>query len=273
MLEITSRDNPRIKLLAALVDDARARREHGQTVLDGIHLLDCALNAHVPLLEVCVSASARAHPEVAALLARLPAGTATMTVPDALFARISPVDTPVGILARMTTPSVLPTSGWISGNDTSLVVLDAVQDPGNLGTILRTVAAVGIGTVWLTPGCARAWSPRVLRAGMGAHFRLEIAEQVDAAERLLSHTGKVIATALMTEGKDIYALDLIPPAVWLFGGEGQGISPMLRARATDTVTIPMASGIESLNVGAAVAVCLFEQQRQRRLAVFGRVFI
>jgi TrmH family RNA methyltransferase len=260
MLEISSRDNPRLKLLAALADHARARREHGQTVLDGVHLLDCALNAHLPILEVCVSASARAHPEVIALLARLPVDVDVLCLPDALFARVSPVDTPVGILARIAIPPApVRTSG---GSETSVVVLDAVQDPGNLGTILRTIAAVGIRVAWLTPGCAQGWSPRVLRAGMGAHFHLEMVEQVDAVERLADYPGKVIATGLAPTSRNLYATDLTAPVVWLFGAEGQGVSPALFARADEIITIPMASGIESLNVGAAAAVCLFEQQRQ-----------
>lgn len=257
---LASRDNPRIKLLAALANNARARREHRQTLLDGVHLLDCALAAGVPLREVCVSESGRIHPEIAALLARLPDGLIPVCVPDALFARLSPVDTPTGILASIAPPA--PELALAA--QTSVVVLDAIQDPGNLGAILRTAAAAGIGAVWLTPGCAQAWAPKTLRAGMGAHFRLRISEQVDALASLAGHGGRVVATGVGPSAKVLFDVDLRGPLAWLFGAEGQGVSPALFARADEIVAIPMAKGIESLNVAAAAAVCLFEQARQCR---------
>ncbi|MDR3214007.1 MAG: RNA methyltransferase [Azoarcus sp.] len=257
---LASRNNPRLKLLAALADSAHARREHGQTLLDGVHLLDCALAAKVPLLEVCVSESGRSRAEIATLLARLPEKQVPVCVPDALFAHISPVDTPTGILASI----VLPVSVQPQANEPSVVVLDAIQDPGNLGAILRTAAAAGIEAVWLLPGCAQAWSPKVLRAGMGAHFRLRISEQADALAGLGGYGGKVVATGVGVTALTLFDADLRGPLAWLFGAEGQGVSPTLLARADEIVTIPMAAGIESLNVGAAAAVCLFEQLRQCR---------
>ncbi|MDR0633800.1 MAG: RNA methyltransferase [Azoarcus sp.] len=259
-ITLASRDNPRIKLLAALAGNARARREYNQTLLDGVHLLDCALAAGVPLREVCVSESGRLRPEIAALLARLPDGLIPVCVPDALFARLSPVDTPTGILASIAPPAPVPAQAA----QTSVVVLDAIQDPGNLGAILRTAAAAGIGAVWLTPGCAQVWAPKTLRAGMGAHFRLRISEQVDALASLADHGGRVVATGVGPSARVLFDVDLRGPLAWLFGAEGQGVSPALFARADEIVTIPMATGIESLNVAAAAAVCLFEQARQCR---------
>jgi TrmH family RNA methyltransferase len=257
---LASRDNPRIKRLAALAHNARARREYGQTLLDGVHLLDCALAAQIALLEICVSESGRQRPEIAALLARLPGGSTSVCVPDALFSRLSPVDTPTGILASIALPPpVPPQAGQIS-----LIVLDAIQEPGNLGAILRIAAAVGIETVWLTPGCAQAWTPKALRAGMGAHFRLRISEQVDALANLAGYEGKVMATGLEATARKLFDIDLRGSLAWIFGAEGQGVSPALLARADEIAIIPMAEGIESLNVGAAAAVCLFEQSRQCR---------
>ena len=255
-----SRNDPRIKLLVALANKPHTRREHGQTILDGVHLLDCALKAGTPLLEVCVAESARARDEIAALLARLPAGLVPVCVSDAIFTRISPVETPAGILARIAQP---PSSAPAAAR-ASLIVLDSIQDPGNLGAILRTAAAAGIDQAWLTPGCAQAWAPKTLRAGMGAHFRLRIAEQVDALAKLAAYPGKVVATGLGAEAQRLFDADLRGPIAWLFGAEGQGVSPMLRAFADEVLIIPMAEGIESLNVGAAAAVCLFEQLRQRQ---------
>ncbi|MDR2032154.1 MAG: RNA methyltransferase [Azoarcus sp.] len=264
---LASRDNPRIRLLAALAGSAGTRREHGQTLLDGIHLLACALDAGVALLEICVSESGCGHPEIAALLDRLPAGAAAIRVPDAIFSRLSTVDTPVGILARIAAPANVPTS---AERKASLVILDAIQDPGNLGAILRTAAAAGIASVWLTPGCAQAWSPKTLRAGMGAHFHLRISERVDALANLAGYGGKVMATDAGAGARTLFDADLRAPLAWLFGAEGQGVSPALRARADEILAIPMAAGAESLNVGAAAAVCLFEQVRQRRESEHGR---
>ncbi|MDR2092892.1 MAG: RNA methyltransferase [Azoarcus sp.] len=257
---LASRDNPRIKRLAALACNARARREYGQTLLDGVHLIDCALAAKVPLREVCVSESGRQRIEIAALLARLPDDLPLLCVPDALFSRLSPVDTPTGILASIALPPPVPPRA----DHASLVILDAIQDPGNLGTLLRTAAAVGIETVWLTPGAALAWAPKTLRAGMGAHFRLRISEQVDALASLADYGSKVVATGMGDTARPLFDIDLRGPRAWIFGAEGQGVSPALLERADEIVCIPMAEGIESLNVGAAAAVCLFEQSRQRR---------
>jgi TrmH family RNA methyltransferase len=172
---------------------------------------------------------------------------------------VSPVDTPSGLLAIID----LPQSAAPAPLTDSVVVLDAVQDPGNLGTILRTAAAAGIGRVLLGAGCAQAWSPRVLRAGMGAHFVLAIEDGIDACARLQGYPGRCLATALGEGACSLHALDLRGPVAWLFGAEGQGLSPALLARADQRVIIPMAAGVESLNVGAAVAVCLFEQARQQ----------
>lgn len=258
MKHLSSRDNPRIKLVHALASQARERRKLGQTLLDGAHLIIAAIEAGAPLLEVFVSESGLNNGEILDVLERLPADVPSHQVPDVLFAHLSPVDTPSGILALIEIPRV---SADVAG-DASVVVLDAVQDPGNLGTILRTAAAAGIAAAWLTPGCAQAWSPKVLRAGMGAHFHLPIAEQVDAFAALAGFSGRALATGLGADAHSLYETDLRGPVAWLFGAEGQGLSASLFARADGIVTIPMAVGIESLNVGAAAAICLFEQRRQ-----------
>ena len=255
---LSSRDNPRIKHLHALANSARDRRKHGETVLDGAHLIEAALQAGIRVKAVFVSGSGLAGAEIPVLLDDLPSATPVVQLTDSVFAHVSPVDSPSGILGVVD----IPVQAAGPGAGGSLIVLDAVQDPGNLGTILRTGAAAGIQTVWMTSGCAQAWSPRVLRAGMGAHFRLTVHEQVDARSALADFPGRVLATGLTDAAVSLYSLDLSGPTAWLFGAEGQGVSPALLARADQIVTIPMADGLESLNVGAAAAVCLFEQRRQ-----------
>ena len=257
---LSSRDNPRVRLFASLASMPRERRKCGQTLLDGTHLLGCALDAGVDLLDVCVSESGCGNPEILALLARLLVKEPPICVPDALFAHLSPVDTPTGILARIALP--LPSSQEAVERET-LIVLDGIQDPGNLGSILRTAAAAGIRLAWLTPGCTQAWSPKALRAGMGAHFRLRILERADALAGLAAYQGKVVAAGVGEKSRMFFDADLRGPVAWLFGAEGQGLSPALLTRADETLRIPMMEGIESLNVGAAAAVCLFEQMRQR----------
>ncbi|MDO9597870.1 MAG: RNA methyltransferase [Azoarcus sp.] len=257
---LTSRDNPRIKHLHALATSARDRRKYGETLLDGAHLIQAALQAGQMLKGIFVSATGLTQTEIVLLIDQLADQSRVTQLPDALFAHVSPVDTPSGVMALIDVPANVT----MPPESTSLVVLDAVQDPGNLGTILRTAAAAGIRCALLTPGCAQAWSPRVLRSGMGAHFQLSLREQVDALAALEDYPGKVLATGLTDGARSLYATDLSGPVAWLFGAEGQGVSAALLARADEIVTIPMAAGSESLNVGAAAAVCLFEQVRQSR---------
>lgn len=255
---ITSRDNPTVKRLHGLATSARERRSAGETLLDGAHLLGVALARGLRPKLVVASESGRQQGEIAALLAAC-ADLPGIELPDRLFAHVSPVDSPSGVLAVVDVP--VPVGQPATGGD--CVVLDGVQDPGNLGTILRTAAAVGVPEVWLTPGCAQAWSPRVLRAAMGAHFGLTIREGVAAAEALAGYPGEILAADLR-DATDLYDLPLAGPVAWLFGSEGQGLSPAVAALATRRVRIPMPGGMESLNVGVAAAVCLFEQLRQRR---------
>lgn len=255
---ISSRDNPLAKHLHALAQSARERRLHGETLLDGAHLVAAAIAAGRPLKALIVSESGLARPEHRHLLDAVAAGVPRYRFSDPLLRHVSPVDTPSGLLATIELPASAPPAALTD----SVVVLDGVQDPGNLGTILRTAAAAGIRRVLLGTGCAQAWSPRVLRAGMGAHFALAIEEGVEPCARLEAYPGRCLATALGAGARSLYALDLRGPLAWLFGAEGRGLSPALLARADQRVLIPMAAGIESLNVGAAVAICLFEQVRQ-----------
>lgn len=258
---ITSRENPLVRQLHALATSARDRRKSGESLLDGAHLISAALDAGWPLKSLIVSQDAAARAEIVALLARAPSQVSRTQLPAALFSQVSPVETPSGILALIDVP---PADVWNPAADT-VVVLDGVQDPGNIGTILRTAAAAGVADVLLTAGCAQAWSPKVLRAGMGAHFALRIREHADVLALLADFPGPRLATALGPRARNLYQWELDRPVAWMFGAEGQGLSGSLLAAADGLVVIPMAAGIESLNVGAAAAICLFEQRRQRGL--------
>jgi TrmH family RNA methyltransferase len=260
MRTLSSRDNPLVKRLHALAHSGRERRRLAQTLLDGAHLVRAALDAGRPLRELVVSDQGLARDEIARLVEAVQ-GVPRVHLPDALFARISPVDAPSGVLAVIDVPAPPPP---IVPGDASLLVLDAVQDAGNLGTMLRTAAAAGLSDVLLSAGCAQAWSPRVLRAGMGAHFCLNLHEHADAAQVLGGYRGRIVATALGADTQVLYDVDLRGPVAWLFGAEGRGLSPGLAASANVRVRIPMPGAVESLNVAAAAAICLFEQVRQQR---------
>ncbi|MDP1526297.1 MAG: RNA methyltransferase [Rhodocyclaceae bacterium] len=258
MKTITSRDNPTFKELRALACGVRRTREEGRALLDGPHLVTAALDKGLIPDLLTISESALANPEVGALLARVEA-VPVLCLRDALFRELSELAHPVGILARI---AVLPAPTFPVTGD--CLLLDAVQDAGNVGTLLRTAAAAGVQDVLLSAGCAGAWSPRVLRAGQGAHFGLRIREQVDLLAFLKDYPGTSVA-AVAHEGQALYALAFKQPTAWLFGSEGQGVSPELLAAVNQRATIPLAQGSESLNVGAAAAICLFEMRRQRTM--------
>lgn len=253
---ITSRDNPTIKALRALAADAREIRRQGRTLLDGPHLIE-AYRRHGGIPEMLVvSDSGTGNAEVNCLLDGLD-GVETLHLPDGIFREISGVATPVGILALIAIPEMV-----VESTKGSCVMLDAVQDAGNVGAILRTAAAAGVTNVLLGSGCAGAWTPRVLRAAQGAHFALHIREQVDLVDALRQYEGKSVAT-VASGGRSIYDLDLDGHVAWIFGNEGVGVDAKVMEAAALRAMIPIASSTESLNVAAAAAICLFEGWRQR----------
>ena len=256
MKSVTSRDNPAFKALRLLAKDSREQARQGRTVLDGVHLV-ADYRARIGLPEqLVVSESGERHPEVQALLANH-GDIEILRLRDTLFAEVSGMATPVGLLAVIAIPAA-PTGPLAA----SCVLLEGIQDAGNVGAILRTAAAAGVRDIVLGPGCAGAWTPRVLRAAQGAHFGLAMRERGDLAAIARDFAGLSVAT-LAAGGASLYSLDLSGPVAWIFGNEGAGVSPELAAAAKARATIPMASGSESLNVAAAAAVCLFEAVRQR----------
>ncbi len=252
---ITSRDNPAYREILALVEDRRARRQAAQTVLDGPHLLESALAAGLDITRVVLSESAMAgaSSDWVKRLPRVPA----LCVPDRLFAALSPVRSPSGLLSVVH----VPTPGARAAD--CVVLLEEIQDPGNLGALLRVAAASGVGAVHLSRGCAEAWSPKCLRGGQGAHFALAIHEGVDLPAFVRGFPGPVHAASLSGES-GLYDLDLRGRAGFAFGNEGAGLSAELCAVARP-FRIPMSDRVESLNVATAAAVCLFERVRQVRV--------
>lgn len=255
---IASRDNVAYKSLARLASSSRARREHRAALLDGPHLVE-ALRASGGVAETLVaSESGYAKEEVRRLFDGTPAATRVLLA-DRLFDALAQVATPTGILAVVRTPGPQPLPAALD----ACLLLEGIQDPGNLGSILRTAVAAGIRQVFVGGGSVFAWSPKVLRAGQGAHFFLSIHEDAPLVALAERFTGTVVATDPRAERR-VFELDLASvPVAWIFGSEGAGLSAGLAAAANARVRIPMPGPAESLNVAAAVAVCLFEQVRQR----------
>ncbi|GGY96908.1 TrmH family RNA methyltransferase [Pseudoduganella plicata] len=255
---ITSRDNAQYKDLKHLATSSQARRKAGRTLLDGVHLCETWLQLRGHPEQCIVSEGAMQNGEVAAIVARLEGEHAhVLCFPDALYAALSQVEHGVGIMFLVETPQ-RATPAALSVN---AVLLDNVQDPGNVGSILRSAAAAGIGEVYCSPGTAFCWSPKVLRAAMGAHFVLDIFENVDLAPLLADAPIATLATSGYARQR-LYDVDLKRPVAWVFGHEGQGVSDELLGLARHQVVIPHLGEVESLNVAACAAVCFFEQVRQ-----------
>jgi TrmH family RNA methyltransferase len=253
---IASRTNAHYRAVRSLAASAAERRRSRRTLLDGAHLVAAHLADAKPVL-IAVSESACAEAEVRELLERAQ-HVPRVCFSDALFAQLSPVQTPTGILAVIDipqNPEETPTTGSL------LVMLDGVQDPGNVGTIIRSAAGAGADAVLLSAQCADPWSPRTLRAAMGAHFALGIYAHCDLERAACAFEGRVIASS-GRGGVAPHELILTGRIALLFGSEGGGLSEPLAKAAHAAVSIPLARGVESLNVGAAAAVILFERVRQ-----------
>lgn len=249
---ITSRDNPVFREVLALVEDRRHRRQSGRTVLDGPHLLEAALVAGASIIRLLLSESAQPGPlgDWTRRLSQVPA----LVVPDRLFAALSPAGTPAGLVSVIDIP--VPAACSVD----CVMLLENIQDPGNLGALLRVAAASGVGSVHLSKGCAEAWSPKCLRGGQGAHFLLAIHEGIDLPAFVHEFDGPIHAASLGASVR-LFDLDLRGRVGFAFGNEGAGLSAALRAVA-QPFSIPMPGRVESLNVATAAAVCLFERVRQ-----------
>lgn len=245
---IRSAANPQYKSLRLLAQDSTAWRKQGRVWIEGDHLCRAALGRGlVPELAV--------YPESSPPAQHLAAPKA-IVLDDRLFADLSPLESP----ARMGFVLLLPEAPPLEPRAPT-VVLDRVQDAGNVGSILRSAAAFGFGQVIALKGTAALWSPKVLRAGMGAHFGLHL---FDAASPELLDTLQVPLLATSSHaGQWLHEASLPWPCGWLLGHEGQGLAPDIATRAALAVRIAQPGGEESLNVAAAAAICLHATASRR----------
>ena len=250
---VTSRDNATLVRLRKLTADSGGYRKTGSVWIEGDHLLRAALQrGWAPALIVLTEAAM----QDAALAALAESAPRVLVVPVPLFKGLSGLESPAQIGAELT----LPAAPALDPHAAS-VVLDRLQDAGNVGAILRSAAAFGVRQVLALKGTAALWSPKVLRAGQGAHFGLRLVEGL-ATEHLAALAVPLIATSSHAEHA-LHRITLPSPCAWVMGHEGQGVSPELMARCALSVGIPLPGGEESLNVAAAAAICLYESQRQR----------
>lgn len=257
MKTISSRNNPLVKLLMRL-QSARDRHKLGQTLLEGVHLVQAYGAAYGAPVALAVSQSGVQKPEIKALLTQFKT-VEPLLLEDVVFAQCVSVVTPTGIAAVVNTP-ITPLATPPIG---ACLMLEGIQDPGNLGTLLRSAAASGLTQALLSPDCADAWAPRTLRAGQGAQFLLSVYERIDLLEVAAAYSGRILAAA--AQGQQAYSdANLTGAVAFLIGNEGAGLSPALQSVAHERVSIPMTAGVESLNAAVAGSILMFERQRQIR---------
>jgi len=256
MKAITSKDNALAKRVRGLSHSSRERKKSGLALIEGAHLVSAFISRHGAPDTLIASESGMQQAEIAALMQTAALHHAVFS--DAVFLDSSTVESPSGILALIQPPVPLK----VSPKAKFCLLLEDIQDPGNVGSLLRSAAAAGVKDVLLSPTCAFAWAPKVLRAGQGAHFSLNIVEGADLIAFTRDFAGTSIALAPATKSS-LFKLDLTGAVAILVGNEGAGLSAALQSAANIRAALPMPGGMESLNAAAAGAIALFEVVRQQ----------
>jgi TrmH family RNA methyltransferase len=248
--KIESRHNPAFKALRALAQDNSAYRKRGQIWLEGDHLCRAAQSRGWTVdLAVFAQSMWERLGDASVLSAQR-----AMVLPDALFNTLSPLaeDQKMGFVIDLPEVSMVETG-------LATVVLDQVQDAGNVGSILRSAAAFGFAQIVALRGTAGLWSPKVLRAGMGAHFSLHLVEGLEA--HALAELAMPLLLSSPHAAQALHQATLPWPCAWVMGHEGQGVSEEVATHCTQQLRIAQPGGQESLNVASAAAICLYESAR------------
>lgn len=257
---ITSNQNPKIKLVRALLGRARERREAGSFVVEGVRLVEEAVygNWGFRFALFDETLNERGMLQVEGLKSR---GLDVEEVSVSVMKSMSETETPQGILAVLN-DFQLP----IPESPNFILIPDQIRDPGNLGTLLRSAAATGVQAVLAPPETTDAFAPKVLRSGMGAHFKLPIHSMSwDEIGQVIKLAGLQVLAADM-DGQSCWETDLRQPVALVIGSEAGGASESARGLASGKISIPMSAEVESLNAGVAGSVLMFEVVRQRRNA-------
>lgn len=255
---IASTANTHVKRLRSLRDSAKERRSERSVFVEGVRLVAHALATGAELrVALYATEQLRATPEGAALLAALAGRPGCHEASPEAVAAAADTKHPQGVVAACAWPTHEPRGGL-------RLVIDGVQDPGNTGTLLRSAEAAGVGLVICAPGTADPYSPKVVRAAMGAHFSLPLRAEVDWATIADELGASPLVYAADAEASmPYYAADWKQPAALIVGGEARGVSDEGLAIASHRIAIPMVGRAESLNAGVAGSIILFEALRQR----------
>lgn len=264
---VRSADNERYRRLLTLSNSSRERRKLQRTVIEGHKLLEAFLDMPTQQPSTVHDVFVNQSMVQDALVLRLASVKPATVLADGLFKAASQLASPAGPIAIIDTPTLALPDQF----DEELVYLDRIQDPGNVGTILRTCAAAGLRNVVTSAGTAFCWAPKVLRSAMGGHFSLQIFESVEPEQLLTRLSSKLSQRAMLAPHsgaqsaapQSLHRADLTAPSAWLFGSEGSGLRAELVSGKTHQLTIEQDFAVESLNVASAVAICLFEARRQR----------
>ena len=257
MQRLTSDSNPLFRRWLRLSASSRVIRELRQTLAEGLHVAQTVVECGWPVAAVLVRRGADAQ-AIERVLAPLPTRTPRFELAATLYDRLCPVEHGVGLtLVVAIRDAAVP-----AASREDLVYLDGVQDPANVGALLRSAAAAGIGHVLCGPSTACAWAPKAMRAAMGAHLVVKISESVAPESMQAALAGTWIA-AVARDATSLWQSDIpAHPVGWAFGSEGAGLSEAVLQRCAARVAIPISGAVESLNVAAAAAVCLFERRRR-----------
>ena len=259
---ITSLDHDRVKRVRALQSRSRSRRKHNTFVIEGPTLIHDAVAADVPMEEVFYTEAFAENEAGRALIASVSEGQARWQTPvsDEVMLSMSDTPSPQGVLA------VLPTLNLAAPDEPDFaLIIDGVNDPGNMGALMRTASASGVPVMVITAGTVDLTNPKVVRAAMGAHFRLPVRQYSweGIANRFANYA---VFMAESGGGALYYDVDWTQPAALIVSDEAHGASEEAVRLAHARVTIPMPGGVESLNVAIAAAVMLYERVRQQAQA-------
>ena len=285
--EIRSRKNSHIKLLRDLVMGGRLRRSHNAAWVEGERLCRSYFDTQTSLPILVASEKLL----LADLLASAPRGIQSFRevwiIPADCFSEITQIESSLGWGLVIEVPissganddpgsndpgsnETQPSAGRKALMQSAVVIVDRIQDPGNLGALLRSAAAAGIAQCWCVTGTVDPWSPKVLRAAMGAHFQMTIRQGVDARQVIDACRLRgfhLLSTANQPDAVSLYSaeLQLNQPIAWVFGQEGDGVAQEFLSKA-QVVVIPQTAAVESLNVAVAAGICFFEMRRRQTLA-------
>jgi len=280
--EIRSRKNPHIKLLKDLVMGGRLRRSHNAAWIEGERLCRSYFDTQTSLPILVASEKLLLADVVASAPRGIQSFREVWTIPADCFSEITQIESSLGWGLVIEVPIPSGSNDDLSNNETQLsagrkalmqsavVIVDRIQDPGNLGALLRSAAAAGIAQCWCITGTVDPWSPKVLRAAMGAHFQMTIRQGVNAKQAIDACRLRgfhLLSTANQPDAVSLYSaeLQLNQPIAWVFGQEGDGVAQEFLSQA-QVVVIPQTAAVESLNVAVAAGICFFEMCRRQTLA-------